>query len=145
MKGIEATKEMMNGVARFYVKKPIQLRALQIDQTFWVASLEGNHQGKEGDYLIEGVKGELYICDKEIFEQSYELSNPSVINTSYICFNQERYLCIERKCQHAVMHDKEICDLYSMFPMRCRHCIPLDTLTCCQSTTKEDQQKGETR
>ena len=29
----------------------------------------------EGDYLIQGIKSELYVCDKEIFEQSYELLN----------------------------------------------------------------------
>jgi hypothetical protein len=76
MKGIQATKEMMNGKARFFTKKPIPITALQINQTFWVASLEGDHQGKAGDYLIEGTRGELYICDKDIFEQTYELSSP---------------------------------------------------------------------
>ncbi len=74
MKGIEVTECDIRGV-RLYVKKPIPIQARQIDQTFWVASLEGNHQGKEGDYLIRGIKGELYICDREIFEQSYDLFN----------------------------------------------------------------------
>jgi hypothetical protein len=75
MKGIEATQQNLKGT-RLYVKKPIPIQAVQIDQTFWVASLEGNHQGKEGDYLVRGVKGELYICDKDIFEETYQLRNP---------------------------------------------------------------------
>jgi len=25
-----------------------------------------------GDYLVEGTKGELYICEEKIFEESYE-------------------------------------------------------------------------
>ena len=66
---IKANEEMMKNKARLYVKKPIPIFAMPIDQTFWVETLEGNHQGKEGDYLIKGIKGELYICDKEIFDK----------------------------------------------------------------------------
>ena len=75
MKGIQATDEILKG-ARLYIKRPIPIQAVPIEQTFWVASLEGNHQGKEGDYLVRGIMGELYICDKSIFESSYELANP---------------------------------------------------------------------
>lgn len=28
---------------------------------------------KAGDYIIKGIKGQLYSCKKQIFEQSYEL------------------------------------------------------------------------
>jgi len=31
--------------------------------------------GKAGDYLIKGIKGELYICEEDIFYQTYELIN----------------------------------------------------------------------
>lgn len=31
-------------------------------------------EGKPGDFLMKGVEGELYVCDKEIFEQSYEFT-----------------------------------------------------------------------
>jgi len=77
MKGIQATEAHLKGVGRFYVKRPIPIWAKRIDETFWVESLEGNHQGKEGDYLVKGIRGELYICDKEIFEESYDLLNPA--------------------------------------------------------------------
>ena len=73
MKGVKVNKEDWIDVgAKPYVKKPIPIKAVQIDEDFWVETLEGNHQGKAGDYLIEGIKGELYCCDKEIFEESYE-------------------------------------------------------------------------
>ena len=75
MKGIEIL-EMGQQEGRLYVKKPLPVMAKQMNQTFWVKSLEGNHQGKEGDYLVRGVKGELYICDREIFEETYKLLNP---------------------------------------------------------------------
>ena len=76
MKGIQANKDMMKNKARLFMKNPLPIRAMPIDQTFWVKSLEGDHQGKEGDYLVEGIRGELYICDKDIFEESYQLVYP---------------------------------------------------------------------
>lgn len=54
-------------------KKPVTVHAIQIDEPFRVNSLEGDYkQGKPGDYLIKGVDGECYICDKEIFEKTYD-------------------------------------------------------------------------
>lgn len=54
------------------MKNPIIVDAKQIDEPFRVYSLEGDYaQGKAGDYLMRGIKGELYACDKEIFEESY--------------------------------------------------------------------------
>jgi hypothetical protein len=55
-----------------YVKRPIPVRAVQIPNPFAVKTLEGTMKGKADDYLVEGIKGELYICDKKIFEESYE-------------------------------------------------------------------------
>jgi hypothetical protein len=28
---------------------------------------------KEGDYVMEGIKGEYYICDADIFNKTYKL------------------------------------------------------------------------
>jgi len=44
------------------------------DRPFYVEirSLEGLVTAEEGDYIIRGVKGELYVCDPEIFELTYE-------------------------------------------------------------------------
>lgn len=54
-------------------KKLIIVHAKQINEPFRVDSLEGNYkQGKPGDYLMRGIEGELYICDKEIFELTYD-------------------------------------------------------------------------
>ncbi len=55
------------------VKRPIVVHAKQINELFRVETLEGNYkQGKPGDYLIRGIDGELYICDKAIFEKTYD-------------------------------------------------------------------------
>lgn len=52
-------------------KKPITVEAVQIEEPFEVETLEGIMQGKAGDYLMKGVRGELYVCDQSIFDQTY--------------------------------------------------------------------------
>ena len=55
------------------MKRPIVVHAKQITEDFRVDTLEGNYkQGKAGDYLMRGIEGELYICDKAIFEKTYD-------------------------------------------------------------------------
>lgn len=55
------------------MKKPIPIKATKMYAEFRVKTLEGDYkQGKTGDYLMCGVDDELYICDKEIFEKSYD-------------------------------------------------------------------------
>ena len=55
------------------LKRPIIVHAKQINEDFRVDTLEGNYkQGKAGDYLMKGIDGELYICDKDIFEKTYD-------------------------------------------------------------------------
>lgn len=38
-----------------------------------IRTLEGDHLARKGDYIIQGVKGELYPCKPDIFEQTYEV------------------------------------------------------------------------
>lgn len=55
------------------MKRPIVIKATPIFMPFRVKTLEGDYkQGKPGDYLMCGINGELYICDAEIFERSYD-------------------------------------------------------------------------
>lgn len=39
-----------------------------------VETLEGTMRCNPMDYIIQGVKGELYPCKKEIFQETYELA-----------------------------------------------------------------------
>ncbi len=59
-------------MAKKYLKKPIPIHAIQVFDDFTVETLEGKMIGRSGDYLIRGIKGELYPCAKSIFEESYE-------------------------------------------------------------------------
>lgn len=78
-----------------YRKKPVEIEAWQsgsglpkppwlikamkdciateyIDGTWLIRTLEGDHYGQSGDYIIRGVKGELYPCKPDVFELTYE-------------------------------------------------------------------------
>ena len=57
------------------VKKPIPVKCIRMDEPFVVETLEGPMQGKAGDYLMVGIKGEMYPCDREAFEQTYDIIN----------------------------------------------------------------------
>ncbi len=37
-----------------------------------IHTLEGMHLASPGDWIIQGVKGELYPCKPDIFEATYE-------------------------------------------------------------------------
>lgn len=55
------------------MKRPIIVHAKQMEGPFRVYSWEGDYaQGNTGDYLMRGVKGDLYACAKDVFEQSYD-------------------------------------------------------------------------
>lgn len=84
-----------------YVKKPIQVEAFkwtggpdQMEDPEWVVkeikagtvivrkdlisgkmsltSSEGNMPLNAGDYIIKGIKGEIYTCSASVFEASYD-------------------------------------------------------------------------
>lgn len=43
--------------------------------TMVIKTLEGNHVANRGDYIIQGIKGEIYPCKPDIFEMTYERVN----------------------------------------------------------------------
>lgn len=73
-----------------YRKKPVVIEAWQFDterfaemplwvSVYWFAgeclhipTLEGVMRANEGDWIIRGVKGELYPCKPDIFAATYE-------------------------------------------------------------------------
>ena len=62
------------------VDKPIWVQeALDNNDLFlsgaawYVDTLEGVFNGKIGDILIKGIEDELYICDKAIFDKTYDI------------------------------------------------------------------------
>jgi hypothetical protein len=54
-------------------KKPVVVLAMQLEKDTAIDTLEGRMQAKAGDWLIKGVKGELYPVRRDIFEETYEI------------------------------------------------------------------------
>ena len=50
----------------------LQLSPLHLPYELYIKTLEGNIHTSVGDYIIRGVKGELYPCKPDIFEKTYE-------------------------------------------------------------------------
>ena len=44
------------------------------DAKMYIRTLEGTMRAEIGDWIIKGVKGELYPCKPDIFEATYELA-----------------------------------------------------------------------
>ena len=94
----------MNEGMRRYRKKPVVIEALQLRWDTWnemfdfagvgklsdgkpegrhdgekigldIPTLKGLHHASENDWIIKGVKGELYPCKPDIFEMTYEKAN----------------------------------------------------------------------
>lgn len=38
----------------------------------YIDTLEGTHRANRGDYILKGVKGELYPCKPDIFQMTYD-------------------------------------------------------------------------
>jgi hypothetical protein len=49
-----------------------------------IPTLEGTMTAKVGDWIIRGVKGEVYPCKPDIFEATYELAAPNVSSESSV-------------------------------------------------------------
>jgi hypothetical protein len=49
--------------------------ALMKEKICKIKTLEGTIFAKHGDYVIQGIMGELYPCREDIFNKTYELIN----------------------------------------------------------------------
>lgn len=51
----------------------IDIHHMDDTSCMYIKTLEGIMVAREGDYIIRGVKGEIYPCKPDIFEATYEL------------------------------------------------------------------------
>lgn len=61
-----------------YTKKPIAVQAYQTEEEMEIETLEGTMKANKGDWIIKGVKGELYPCKPDIFNLTYEETNNTI-------------------------------------------------------------------
>lgn len=48
------------------------IEAYQTDEEVLIETLEGTMKADKGDWIIRGVKGELYPCKPDVFKMTYE-------------------------------------------------------------------------
>lgn len=69
----------------------------------WINTLEGCMTANEGDWLIKGIKGELYACKPDIFEATYEAVDVDAAPAAQA--EQHRPDVLERLTYHALERD----------------------------------------
>ena len=56
-----------------YKKKPVVVKATElIEDKVIIKTREGELYGYKGDFIIQGIEGEIYPCGREIFFKTYE-------------------------------------------------------------------------
>lgn len=58
-----------------FQKIPIVIEAYQTEEEIEIKTLEGVMMANKGDWIIKGIKGELYPCKPDVFEMTYEKVN----------------------------------------------------------------------
>lgn len=69
--------------------------------TLYIKTLEGVMTGDEGDFIIQGIQGEIYPCKPDIFEATYEAVVVDV--PDYVCdqckgTTKHSYCCENPSC-----------------------------------------------
>lgn len=62
--------EAINSGTMFYDAEDSDIPPCEL----FISTLEGIHHVSVGDYIIQGVNGELYPCKPDIFEKTYEVA-----------------------------------------------------------------------
>lgn len=50
----------------------VDANTMHPQMTLVIVTLEGDMRATPGDYIIRGIKGEIYPCKPDIFEATYE-------------------------------------------------------------------------
>lgn len=67
--------EDVKGQVKVYRKRPVEVRAVELKEKVAIKTREGTLYGKKGEFLIEGIQGEVYPCGRTIFFKTYEEVN----------------------------------------------------------------------
>lgn len=55
-----------------YTKIPVTIEAYRTETEETIETLEGVMKANKGDWIIKGVKGEIYPCKPDVFEMTYK-------------------------------------------------------------------------
>lgn len=69
------------------------------DVAMLIDTLEGTHRANQGDFIIKGVKGELYPCKPDIFALTYEPASTPTDETATATIEGLRAALLEARSQ----------------------------------------------
>ena len=68
---IEAFQWTIDEVPQWWKDRTDITIGVQYGSAF-IPTLEGTMEARAGDWIIKGIKGEIYPCRSDIFEETYE-------------------------------------------------------------------------
>jgi hypothetical protein len=69
---IEAFQWTIDVTPQWWREKSGEFQIMLGNGSVIIPTLEGDHEAKVGDYIIQGVKGEIYPCKPDIFNMTYD-------------------------------------------------------------------------
>lgn len=74
---VQWTGDNFQEIAQFVKDKdrPVDMASKSSEKKLLIVTLEGLMEANAGDWIICGVKGELYPCKPDIFAETYELED----------------------------------------------------------------------
>lgn len=69
---IEAFRFGLDTIPKWFFGEGIEIVETKDDYYCLVHTLEGTMRGEIGDYILKGIKGEIYPCREDIFNLTYE-------------------------------------------------------------------------
>lgn len=78
LKGSDGEYYVPDWAVKAFEEGSMRYGAIKLDEQpseLFIDTLEGTHHVSVGDYVIQGVQGELYPCKSDIFEKTYETVN----------------------------------------------------------------------
>lgn len=66
-------EDFLDSKGKYYVKRPIPIKVVQMPKDFVIKTLHGKAKGKAGDYVARTQRGDIYPIAQDIFDESYKL------------------------------------------------------------------------
>ena len=73
IEAIQYNGENIEAIEDFVGKKLSTVMSSDVDVKLIIPTLEGYMKASKGDYIIKGIKGELYPCKPDVFKSTYNV------------------------------------------------------------------------
>lgn len=90
IEAIQYNGKNIEAIEDFVGKKLSTVMSSDVDVKLIIPTLEGYMKALKGDYIIKGIKGELYPCKPDIFKEIYSLvTEKSTVEKNELTFGEK--------------------------------------------------------